>query len=105
MASMHPQPAHGGVLGTQQQQIRGHTQPLRRAVYIHVSDLINAYNIDHTKLEEELDRVKAERDGLENAPKIGSGGYRQGATVVTSSSGGSQSSRGGIPTDSRQASS
>ena len=33
---------------------------LRRAVYIHVSDLTNAYNIDHAKLEAELARVKAE---------------------------------------------
>ena len=33
---------------------------LRRAVYIHVSDLTSAYNIDHVRLEEELARVKAE---------------------------------------------
>jgi hypothetical protein len=33
---------------------------LRRAVYIHVSDLTSAYNIDHTRLEEELERVKTE---------------------------------------------
>ena len=32
--------------------------PLRRAVYVHVSDLLSAYNIDHAKLEEELQRVK-----------------------------------------------
>jgi hypothetical protein len=31
---------------------------LRRAVYVHVSDLTNAYNIDHPKLEQELARVK-----------------------------------------------
>jgi len=36
---------------------------LRRATYIHVSDLTNAYNIDHARLEEELARVKEE---LEN---------------------------------------
>lgn len=35
---------------------------LRRAVYVHVSDLLSAYNIDHSKLEEELHRVKAHRD-------------------------------------------
>jgi hypothetical protein len=35
--------------------------PLRRAVYVHVSDLLSAYNIDHTKLEEELQRVKRSR--------------------------------------------
>ena len=32
--------------------------PLRRAVYVHVSDLLSAYNIDHAKLEEELQRVR-----------------------------------------------
>ena len=32
--------------------------PLRRAVYVHVSDLTNAYNIDHAKLEHELAKVK-----------------------------------------------
>eukprot|EP00529_Nitzschia_sp_RCC80_P016558 CAMPEP_0113504398 /NCGR_PEP_ID=MMETSP0014_2-20120614/34694_1 /TAXON_ID=2857 /ORGANISM="Nitzschia sp." /LENGTH=650 /DNA_ID=CAMNT_0000399505 /DNA_START=47 /DNA_END=1999 /DNA_ORIENTATION=- /assembly_acc=CAM_ASM_000159 len=36
--------------------------PLRRATYVHVSDLTSAYNIDHSKLEEELSRVNAERD-------------------------------------------
>jgi hypothetical protein len=35
---------------------------LRRAVYIHVSDLISSYNIDHAKLEEELTRVKTEME-------------------------------------------
>lgn len=34
--------------------------PLRRATYVHVSDLTSAYNIDHTKLEQELSRVNAE---------------------------------------------
>ena len=33
---------------------------LRRAIYIHVSDIMNAYNIDHMKLEEELARVLEE---------------------------------------------
>jgi hypothetical protein len=37
-------------------------QQLRRAVYIHVSDLTNAYNIDHARLEEELARVKKNRE-------------------------------------------
>lgn len=36
---------------------------VRRATYIHVADLTNAYNIDHARLEEELARVKEE---LEN---------------------------------------
>ena len=37
-------------------------QGLRRATYVHVSDLTSAYNIDHAKLEQELSRVKSERD-------------------------------------------
>lgn len=36
--------------------------PLRRAVYVHVSDLTSAYDIDHRMLEEELTRVR-ERHG------------------------------------------
>ena len=32
--------------------------PIRRAVYIHVSDLTSAYNIDHKKLQNELSRVQ-----------------------------------------------
>jgi replication factor A1 len=39
------------------------TQPsmtLRRAVYVHISDLTSAYNIDNAKLEEELTRVRKE---------------------------------------------
>ena len=46
-------------------------QPLRRAVYVHVSDLLAAYNIDHAKLEEELQRVKA---GQAAAATTGTGG-------------------------------
>lgn len=38
---------------------------LRRAVYVHVSDLTSAYNIDHVKLEEELTRVNEELHNLE----------------------------------------
>lgn len=33
---------------------------LRRATYVHISDLTSAYNIDHARLEQELSRVKAE---------------------------------------------
>lgn len=47
---------------TQQQQVQ---QQLRRAVYVHVSDLTSAYNIDHARLEEELARVKAEERARE----------------------------------------
>lgn len=35
---------------------------LRRATYVHVSDLTNVYNIDHAMLEQELTRVNAERE-------------------------------------------
>jgi hypothetical protein len=39
------------------------TRPgVRRATYVHVSDLTSAYNIDHARLEKELSRVKAERE-------------------------------------------
>jgi hypothetical protein len=41
------------------------TRPaLRRATYVHVSDLTSAYNIDHARLEQELSRVKNERTKL-----------------------------------------
>lgn len=46
-----------------QQSSSAKPQPLRRAVYVHVSDLLSAYNIDHAKLEEELQRVKAANAG------------------------------------------
>jgi hypothetical protein len=39
-------------------------QPLRRAVYVHVSDLISAYNIDHVQLELEIARVNAKRSNV-----------------------------------------
>lgn len=42
--------------------------PLRRAVYVHVSDLLSAYNIDHAKLEEELQRVKKGTTGSDGVP-------------------------------------
>lgn len=40
------------------QQLQPQRPPLRRATYIHVSDLTSAYNIDHKRLELELARVK-----------------------------------------------
>jgi hypothetical protein len=43
----------------QQQQTVSNTPILRRAVYVHVSDLISAYNVDHKRLELELARVKS----------------------------------------------
>lgn len=42
----------------QQQSLQSSRSPLRRAVYIHISDLTSAYNIDHKKLETEISRVK-----------------------------------------------
>ena len=39
-------------------------QPLRRATYVHVSDLISAYNIDHVQLEREIARVSEKRSKL-----------------------------------------
>ena len=56
----------------QQQQSQQQQSPrpvLRRATYVHVSDLTSAYNIDHTKLEEELSRVKRERENEEHQSK------------------------------------
>ena len=41
---------------------------LRRAVYVHVSDLTSAYDIDHQKLEEELSRVRAKSAALASVP-------------------------------------
>ena len=55
-ASVHPaQDPAAAPVGAQPGAIR-----LRRAVYVHVSDLTSAYDIDHRKLEEELSRVRAE---------------------------------------------
>ena len=34
--------------------------PLRRASYVHVSDLTSAYNIDHRLLEQELNRTNSD---------------------------------------------
>lgn len=105
LATMHPQKSHIGIPETHQHLRLVPTQPLRRAVYIHVSDLISAYNIDHVKLEEELERVKTEREAIENKLLMrsnssgGSGGFRHGSTVHTTGSGGSNSSMGGIPTE------
>lgn len=108
ITAMHPQQtslSHGTQL---QHLVQRHTptQPLRRAIYIHVSDLLSAYNIDHVKLEQELDRVKVDREGSESrtlkatsspvrssGASIGSASYKQG----TVGSGGSHSSMGGVP--------
>ena len=67
-----------------QQQSHPQQQQLRRAVYIHVSDLTSAYNIDNTRLDEELKRVKSDR---ENAfePKA-----RVGASIEMDAASGTQ---------------
>mmetsp|Transcript_116307 Transcript_116307/g.335970 ORF Transcript_116307/g.335970 Transcript_116307/m.335970 type:complete len:544 (+) Transcript_116307:219-1850(+) len=45
-----------------------HRPALRRATYVHVSDLTNVYNIDHAMLEQELKRVKDARErGVEGS--------------------------------------
>lgn len=62
VAAVHPFPMADITQQQQQQQSRF---PLRRAVYVHVSDLTNAYDIDHPKLEHELAKVKEAND--ENA--------------------------------------
>ena len=48
-----PQTGPMSIVSTNQPRMQ-----LRRASYIHVSDLTSAYNIDHLRLEEELERVK-----------------------------------------------
>jgi hypothetical protein len=60
MANAGVHSPQGGSLANATNQPR--PQQLRRAVYIHVSDLTNAYNIDHARLEEELARVKRDRE-------------------------------------------
>ena len=44
-------------------------QGLRRATYVHVSDLTSAYNIDHARLEQELSRVKLQREAATSPTK------------------------------------
>jgi len=46
---------------TSQQQQQQQQVPLRRATYIHVSDLTSAYNIDNEQLEIEMSRVNTKR--------------------------------------------
>jgi hypothetical protein len=47
-----------------------HPPALRRATYVHVSDLTSAYNIDHARLEQELARVKVEREATIEIQRI-----------------------------------
>ena len=68
-AALHPPTATPG-LGIAPVQPKA---PLRRAVYVHVSDLLSAYNTDHSKLEDELHRVKVNRTKKETASSRGQG--------------------------------
>mmetsp|Transcript_23587 Transcript_23587/g.51623 ORF Transcript_23587/g.51623 Transcript_23587/m.51623 type:complete len:107 (+) Transcript_23587:211-531(+) len=54
---MAPLPAPS--TSTSQQHTAQQPLPLRRATYVHVSDLISAYNIDHGQLDKEIARVNA----------------------------------------------
>lgn len=58
MVSIFPDDAMNPLSATSLQESR---PALRRATYVHVSDLTSAYNIDHAKLEQEIARVNAER--------------------------------------------
>jgi len=65
-ASIHPGP-QDALSATSGSAVQGQGQPgqpirLRRAVYVHVSDLTSAYDIDHAKLEQELTRVRVEQE-------------------------------------------
>jgi hypothetical protein len=55
---------------------------LRRAVYVHVSDLTSAYNIDNAKLEEELTRVLEETSRIVAAQKSDDPSLAHAATSV-----------------------
>jgi len=46
--------------------------PMRRAVYIHISDLTSTYTIDHKKLQNELPRVHAEKQSILEQPSVSS---------------------------------
>lgn len=65
-------------------------QPLRRATYVHVSDLISAYNIDHVQLEREIARVSAKRSKLLRTS--GADATTAAAAATTSEKTGSQKS-------------
>ena len=71
-SSSNAHPTQGQHHQNQQQiQPTPHTQ-LRRAVYVHVSDLTSAYNIDNTRLDQELKRVKSNRENaVEPKTRVG----------------------------------
>jgi len=61
---------------------------LRRATYIHISDLTSAYNIDHARLEQELARVKIESEAASRSTEneddpCGSSASDVDATAIT----------------------
>lgn len=73
---------------------------LRRAVYVHVSDLTSAYNIDHVKLEEELARVKTEQEERKLRDEASSCDENVvGASGGTASTSPSAAALGGVPTE------
>jgi hypothetical protein len=76
--AVYPTPAPG--LGVAPMHAKA---PLRRAVYVHLSDLLSAYNIDHSKLEEDLKRVKVKRD---KTVAVGSSGLGVPTELDTNSS-------------------
>ena len=59
--------------------------PLRRATYVHVSDLISAYNIDHAQLDKEIARVNAKNSQVRTST----------STTTTSSSAAAAATYGG----------
>lgn len=61
--SQHNPTSAAAMMQTQQQQEQEQQQSqLRRAVYVHVSDLTSSYNIDNALLEEQLAKVNAMRE-------------------------------------------
>lgn len=79
-ATLHPQSTPGLDVTNVQPKAQ-----LRRAVYVHVSDLLSAYNIDHSRLEEELRRVKVNRDQAATARAHGSSSLGVPTELDTSS--------------------
>ena len=65
LALLHPMANITTPSSTSQQQQQ--KTPLRRATYIHISDLTSAYNIDNVQLEKEMARVNAKRNKLQHA--------------------------------------
>eukprot|EP00977_Amphora_coffeiformis_P010289 scaffold2385_cov178-Amphora_coffeaeformis.AAC.6 len=83
-AALHPTSPNLMQQQQQQQQAYPPVAPkpqLRRAVYVHVSDLLSAYNIDHARLEEELLRVKQNKSAAATVPSSESSSTGGGSTL------------------------